>query len=59
MKVSINTQTCQIIDIIQRRSDGWVEAKVKARLVGGKRWKLRRAWLSPGEFRDSQLGKIL
>lgn len=54
----INTQTCQIVKVI-RKEENWIEAKVKAKVVGGKRWKLRTVRLSIQEYRNINLSKLV
>jgi hypothetical protein len=56
--VDINPNRCQIIEIINQQDD-WIVAIVKARLIGGKRWKKRKVLLSKSEFRQIQLGKLV
>jgi hypothetical protein len=56
--VDINLHSCQIIEVLNK-DDNWIVTKVKAKLLGGKRWKIRKVLLSKSEFRQISLNKLV
>jgi hypothetical protein len=55
---SINLNQCQILKIL-KKEDNWVLARVKAKLIGGKRWKLKTVLLYNDELRHIKLNNII
>jgi hypothetical protein len=55
---SINLNQCQILRIL-KKEDNLVLARVKAKLIGGKRWKLKTVLLYNDELRHIKLNNII
>jgi hypothetical protein len=56
--VDIDPNNCQIIKVLNS-DDNWIVAKVKAKLLGGKRWKIRKVLLTKSEFRQIKLNNVI
>jgi len=55
---SINLNQCQIIKIL-KKEDNLVLVRVKAKLIGGKKWKFKTVVLYNDELRHIKLNNII